>query len=79
MRDNYGEYTKMLDVPIGTKFHVVNGDWDGEIIEEDGRKKILVYYTGETHEIGEDRALVIEILVDNDKEEKQDHSCDIPY
>lgn len=79
MKDKYGEYTKMLDVPVGTKFHVVNGDWDGEIIEKTGRKKLLVYYTGEAHEIGEDDSLVIEVLVDSEKADKEDYSYDVPY
>lgn len=42
MKDNYGEYTKMITLPVGTKFFVVNGHWEGEIILKDGIKHIRV-------------------------------------
>lgn len=30
--------TDLMSLPHGTKFHVVNGNWDGEIIDrEDGK------------------------------------------
>lgn len=34
-------------LPVGTKFHVINGDWDGEITEKNG-KKCMKHQFGET-------------------------------
>jgi hypothetical protein len=78
MKDKYGEYTKMLDVPIGTKFHVVNGNWDGGIVEIDGVKCVDVYGHG-CRPICEDDSLVIEILIDKNREDNEECSYDIPY
>lgn len=33
-----GVWTDLAILPVGTKFHVCNGAWDGVIIEEDGKK-----------------------------------------
>lgn len=38
MKDQYGEYIKLKTLPIGTKFWVRNGYWDGEIVEQNGVK-----------------------------------------
>jgi hypothetical protein len=78
MRDKYGEYTKMSDVPVGTKFHVVNGDWDGAIVEIDGVKCVDVYGHG-YRPIREDDSLVIEIITEVNEEDKEEYPCDIPY
>lgn len=61
--NGYGKTSDMYMLPVGTKFSVMNGGWDGEIIREDGKKYILmdngyrkVELTPET-----DYGLVIEI------------------
>ncbi|WP_394863240.1 hypothetical protein [Paraclostridium bifermentans] len=28
----------VIDLPVGTKFHVINGNWDGEIVLSNGNK-----------------------------------------
>ena len=41
--DKYGgEFVYPYDLEVGTKFHVENGFWYGEIIEENGDKYILI-------------------------------------
>ena len=35
-----GKFTKMITLEVGTKFHVKNGDWVGEIVLVDGVKCI---------------------------------------
>lgn len=37
-----GTPTIMSTLPVGTKFHVCNGHWNGEIVEENGMKYILI-------------------------------------
>lgn len=37
-----GIVTAVNDLPVGTKFRVENGAWDGEIIEVDGAKHLLL-------------------------------------
>jgi hypothetical protein len=37
-----GTPTIMNTLDVGTKFHVFNGRWDGEIISEDGVKYIRI-------------------------------------
>ena len=41
-----GILTYYEDMEVGTKFHVLNGHWDGEIIEENGVKRAKVLCTG---------------------------------
>lgn len=38
----YGYAADLSKLPIGTAFHVVNGAWDGEIVEYNGQKAVLV-------------------------------------
>lgn len=38
----YGTTTDIYLLPVGTKFHVINGAWDGEVIEENGKKMIWI-------------------------------------
>lgn len=38
----YGVTTDIYLLPIGTKFCVINGAWNGEIIEEDGKKMMWI-------------------------------------
>jgi hypothetical protein len=47
------------DLPVGTKFRVLNGDWYGEIIEEDNVKYIK-HLHGKTKIRAEDMELIIE-------------------
>lgn len=49
-----GNLTYFKDIPVGSSFHVHNGNWDGCIIEEDGIKKVYVYETGRAFSIPED-------------------------
>lgn len=55
----------MSELPVGTKFYVNNGAWDGEIIEENGKKHLHVLATGSkfdlTAEERKDYKLDIEI------------------
>lgn len=37
-----GKRTRMIDLEVGTKFHVCNGYWNGEVIMKDGAKCILI-------------------------------------
>lgn len=37
-----GKFTILNTLEVGTKFHVCNGAWDGEIVEKDGGKWLLV-------------------------------------
>ncbi|MDX5853563.1 hypothetical protein [Bacillus cereus group sp. BfR-BA-01363] len=37
-----GTPTIMSTLPVGTKFHVCNGHWNGEIVEKNGMKYILI-------------------------------------
>lgn len=58
-----GRLTYIKDIPIGAHFHVCNGNWNGEIIEEDGIKKMHCFYTKEKRVIGmSDYYLWIEII-----------------
>lgn len=34
---------KMIKLPVGTKFWVNNGHWDGQIIEKENKKYIEAY------------------------------------
>jgi hypothetical protein len=61
---NYGGVTTVIStLDVGTKFHVCNGVWDGEIILKDGKKHVLI--KGDDIEnakpILDDRTLDIEI------------------
>lgn len=40
---DWGETTDMYLLPVGTKFHVRNGAWDGEIVERAGGKTLVSY------------------------------------
>lgn len=41
----YGNATDLLALPVGTKFHVSNGLWDGEIIETNNSKMVYIEKT----------------------------------
>lgn len=49
----------MINLPVGTKFWVINGHWDGEIVEKEN-KKYIKSYNGNT--------LVNEFLIEGDYE-----------
>lgn len=45
MKDKWAPGTKhkhinMQTVPVGTPFYVTNGNWEGEIVEQDGVKHV---------------------------------------
>lgn len=46
-----GQLIFVHEYDVNKQFHVTNGNWRGEIIYVDGIRKILVYDTGEIHEI----------------------------
>lgn len=50
---------RMIDLLVGTKFWVINGHWDGEIVEKEN-KKYIRSYSGNT--------LVNEFLIEEDYE-----------
>lgn len=39
--DEYGEMTQLITLPVGTKFYVRNGDWEGEIFLKNGVKYLV--------------------------------------
>jgi hypothetical protein len=49
--NGYGKTTDIYLLPIGTKFEVVNGHWDGEIVELNGKKCVYVIVTDRTYTI----------------------------
>lgn len=59
-----GEKTLMKSLDVGTKFHVCNGSWDGEIVIKDGEKCILMKgdAPGNAFAIKSDYTLDINIL-----------------
>lgn len=50
-----GIVTKIKNIPVGSKFHVYNGYWTGEIRLIGGKKYMYVEETGALHEITPDR------------------------
>jgi len=65
--DNYISKTAPLVninlLPIGTKFHVINGAWEGQIIEKDNEKYIKIHDDDmPPSEITDNDVLVIQIL-----------------
>lgn len=60
---SYGTTTDMYSLAVGTKFSVVNGLWDGEIIEIDGEKYLHIDDTGKNIKLTPemDCGLVVEI------------------
>ena len=42
---SYGESCDIYSLPIGTKFRVWNGLWDGEIVERNGEKYMYIIET----------------------------------
>lgn len=60
---DYGTTTDMYLLPVGTRFSVYNGAWDGEITESDGKKFLYVEATKMSYELTEkmDCGLVVRI------------------
>jgi len=59
------------DLEVGTKFYVRNGHWDGEIVMEDGVKKVNTYdRTFPVRENGVPAFAWISTLIKQDKEDK---------
>lgn len=52
--NGYGLTTDIYLLPVGIKFYVHNGAWNGEIIEEDGKKTMLINATGKKVVLEED-------------------------
>lgn len=40
--EGYGYYADLTKLPIGTTFHVFNGNWYGAIVDHNGEKAIMV-------------------------------------
>lgn len=59
--EDYGEFKKMRDVLVGTRFYVRNGRWTGEVVSRDGMKCIHVHETGGVFPIPDDYELAIDI------------------
>lgn len=70
---NYGKTADIYKLPLGTKFTVNNGGWDGEIIEVDGKKCMHIIDTGKKIELEEDYdyALVISDVEQGDYEDEK--------
>lgn len=52
--NGYGLTTDIYMLPVGTTFSVSNGAWLGQIIQEFGKKFMLVEYTGRKVELTPD-------------------------
>lgn len=72
----YGTTTDIYMLPIGTEFSVVNGVWNGTIIEQDGNKCML---------IEDERAIVLNeetdygLVIDIKEEESTSDGREICY
>lgn len=65
-----GICTIMNDLPVGTKFHIDNGYWDGEIVEIDGVKHLSI--DGErTINLEQNPEYVLEITIEGVVPEKE--------
>ena len=61
MNNDYGEFTKLATLPVGTRFWVRNGCWNGKIVEVNGSKSLYIVETGRTRTINKDDELAIDI------------------
>ena len=77
--NGYGLTTDIYMLPVGTEFKVVNGHWDGKIIEENGRKKLLVLATGKKIELKEDRYYSLVIKIKESIAEKESEKTESEY
>lgn len=62
--NGYGTTTDIYMLPIGIKFNVINGAWSGEIIEENGIKKMWIAKDRKV-ELEEDFDYSLVIRIDN--------------
>jgi hypothetical protein len=68
-KPQYGGTTiRLMTLPVGTKFFVRNGAWDGEIVMHKGIKSLCVVDIGRIHPIKEDDVLDIDIKEDEKEE-----------
>ncbi len=65
--DNYGDYTQLIALPVGARFYVTNGAWDGEIVDNNGVKSVEVE-GDRIYALTESDYLVISIQKDTDIE-----------
>lgn len=56
----WGYFADLTKLPIGTTFHVVNGEWEGKIIEKGNQKYLLCSDTGKHFPITGNEDLVID-------------------
>jgi hypothetical protein len=66
--NGYGITTDIWILPVGTKFRVENGYWDGAITRVDGKKCLYVFDTEKHYEINDEKdfSLVIRIYEEDD-------------
>ncbi len=52
---------KMIDLKVGQDFYLINGDWNGSIVEIDEVKCIHVNYTGDNFKIEDSAVALLEL------------------
>jgi len=61
---------EMRALPVGTRFYVHNGAWHGQIVEDDGEKRVLVEETGDVHPMRDNPE--IEITIEDEQGRPQE-------
>jgi sortase (surface protein transpeptidase) len=56
------KFTNLNELPVGARFYVHNGHWYGQIIKEDGVKKVFVEATRAKHEIKGNEELIVSVV-----------------
>lgn len=72
-----GPFSKVSSLPIGTTFHVVNGNWEGEIFEKNGQRYLKVINTDSEYLLTPDYDpdLVIQIIDEQPCRDVGDELC----
>lgn len=76
---NNGPLTKVSTLPVGTRFHVVNGNWEGEIFEKDGQRYLRVLDTDSEFLLTPDYDLDMVLTILDPDEEKPDLENEICF
>lgn len=76
-----GMAADLMKLPVGTVFHVQNGDWDGVIDEKDGQKVVGVFQTDKYIPINETNryGLILEKVIlpkERENESKKDDAAE---
>lgn len=83
LRKSQNGPTNLFDLEVGTKFRVINGQWDGEIVDVDGSKHVKHIHG--MFKIREDNCTSLDIEIKNPKPLPVEHlfktieQDDIPY